>query len=123
MKRKFPHFDVWLTTAVSGIKFPYDREEVRQELADHFEDKTLDLMRIYPELSEAEAEKMALERMGDAEELKEELARIHKPWVGTVWTVSVWLLFMGVFALIIISFFVLKLVFDNYLIQIIYDLI
>ena len=122
MKNRFPLFDVWLTTAVSGIKFPYDREEVCQELTDHFEDKTLDLRRIYPELSEAEAEKMALARMGDAEEMKEELARVHKPVAGYLWAVSVWLLFLAVAALIFIGFFVLKLVFDNYLIGMIYDL-
>lgn len=115
MKSKFPHFDVWLTTAVSGIKFPYDREEVRQELADHFEDKTLDLMRVYPKLSESEAEEMALERMGDAGELKDELARIHKPWVGNLWAVSVWLLIMAVAALSVEALFVLKLIFDNYI--------
>lgn len=122
MKNQFPLFDVWLTTAVSGIKFPYDREEVRQELADHFEDKTYDLMRIFPDISSERAEEMALERMGDAEEMKEELARIHKPFAGYLWAVSIWLLMLAVMALIFIGFFVLKLVFDNYLIGMIYDL-
>ena len=122
MKNKFPRFDVWLTTAVSGIKFPYDREEVRQELADHFEDKTFDLMRIFPDISPERAEEMALERMGDAEEMKEELARVHKPFAGYLWAVSIWLLMLAVMALIFIGFFVLKLVFDNYLIGMIYDL-
>lgn len=122
MKNRFPRFDAWLNTAVSGIRFYYDREEVRQELYDHFVDKTLDLMRIYPKISESEAEELALARMGDAEELKDELARIHKPWIGNLWAVSVWLLFLAVVALVIIGFFVLKLVFDNYLIGMIYDL-
>ena len=122
MKNRFPRFDAWLNTAVSGIRFYYDREEVRQELYDHFEDKTLDLMRFYPQISESEAEELALARMGDAEEIKDELARIHKPWIGHLWAVSVWLLFLSVVALVIIGFFVLKLVFDNYLIGMIYDL-
>ena len=122
MKNRFPRFDAWLNTAVSGIRFYYDREEVRQELYDHFEDKTLDLMRFYPQISESEAEELALARMGDAEKLKDELARIHKPWIGNLWAVSVWLLFLAVVALVIIGFFVLKLVFDNYLIGMIYDL-
>ena len=122
MKNRFPRFDAWLNTAVSGIRFYYDREEVRQELYDHFEDKTLDLMRFYPQISESEAEELALARMGDAEEIKDELARIHKPWIGNLWAVSVWLLFLAVVALVIIGFFVLKLVFDNYLIGMIYDL-
>jgi len=123
MKNRFPRFDEWLNTAVSGIRFYYDREEVRQELYDHFEDKTLDLMRFYPQISESEAEELALARMGDAEELKDELARIHKPWVGNLWAVSVWLLFLAVFALILISLFVLKLLYDNYFRWVIYDLI
>ena len=122
MKNRFPRFDAWLTTAVSGIKFPYDREEVRQELADHFEDKTFDLMRIFPDISPERAEEMALERMGDAEEMKEELARVHKPFAGYLWAVSIWMLMLAVMALIFIGFFVLKLVFDNYLIGMIYDL-
>ena len=33
----------WLDTAVSGIRFGPDRAEVRQELLEHLEDKTLDL--------------------------------------------------------------------------------
>jgi len=123
MKNRFPRFDEWLNTAVSGIRFYYDREEVRQELYHHFEDKTLDLMRFYPQISESEAEELALARMGDAEELKDELARIHKPWVGNLWAVSVWLLFLAVFALILISLFVLKLLYDNYFRWVIYDLI
>jgi len=123
MKNRFPRFDEWLNTAVSGIRFYYDREEVRQELYHHFEDKTLDLMRFYPQISESEAEELALARMGDAEELKDELARIHKPWVGNLWAVSVWLLFLAVFALILISLFVLKLLYDNYFRWAIYDLI
>lgn len=123
MKTRFPRFDAWLNTAVSGIGFYYDREEVRQELYDHFEDKTLDLIRIYPKISESEAEELALARMGDAQELKEELARIHKPWVGNLWAVSVWLLFLAVFALILISLFVLKLLYDNYIRSIVLDLL
>ena len=123
MKNRFPRFEAWLTTAVSGIRFYYDREEVRQELYDHFEDKTFDLMRIYPKISESEAEELALARMGDAEELKDELARIHKPWVGNLWAVSVWLLFLAVFALSLISLFVLKLLYDNYFRWGFYDLV
>ena len=115
MTNKFPRFDAWLTTAVSGIRFPMDKEDVRRELSDHFEDKTLDLMRIFPDISPERAEALALARMGDAEELKEELVRIHKPFAGYLWAVSVWLLLLGVVALMFIGFFVLKLLFDNYI--------
>jgi len=123
MTNKFPRFDAWLTTAVSGIRFPMDKEDVRRELSDHFEDKTLDLMRIFPDISPERAEELALARMGDAEELKEELARIHKPLAGHLWAVSVWLLLLGVVALILVSLFVLKLLYDNYFRWVIVDLI
>lgn len=114
MKDKFPKFDAWLTTAVSGIRFYYDRYEVRQELADHLEDKVLDLMRIYPGLSEDEAAELTLARMGDPEELKNDLGQIHKAWVGNLWAVSVWLLFIAVAVLIFEVLMALKIVLDNF---------
>ena len=77
----------WLNTAVSGIRFKLDREAVEEELREHFEDKMADLQRFY-HLSPEEAEEMALNQMGDAEEIGREMARIHKPWWGVVWTVT-----------------------------------
>ncbi len=42
---------------------------MEQELLDHLEDKATDLMRIFPGLTQEEAEQRALEEMGAAEEL------------------------------------------------------
>lgn len=78
----------WLNTATRGIRFRPDREAVWAELFDHFEDKIADLMRIYPDLSRREAEKMAVARMGDPEQIGKELAKFHKPWLGYLWRVS-----------------------------------
>ena len=78
----------WLDTAVSGIRFGPDRAEVRQELLEHLEDKTLDLQRVFPDIPEEEARERALSAMGDAEELKVSLAKIHRPWLGWLWTAS-----------------------------------
>ena len=75
----------WLTAAVSGIRFKPDRAEVERELRDHLEDKVADLRRIFPDMDGKEAETMALERMGDPEEIGKELARIHRPWLGWLW--------------------------------------
>ena len=87
----------WLNTAVSGIRFKPDRAAVEQELRGHFEDKAADLQRMY-HLNQEEAEEMALERMGNAEEIGREMAKIHKPWWGYLWNVSRVLLLMAVVA-------------------------
>ena len=75
----------WLNIAVGEIRFKPDREAVRQELQEHFEDKTADLMRIFPDMSEEEAVERALSQMGDPKEIGVELAKIHKPWWGYIW--------------------------------------
>lgn len=92
----------WLSIATSGIRFWPDREAVRRELTEHIEDKTADLMRIFPDIPEEEAGERALAAMGDAWELKQELARVHRPWLGWLWRctqVLVW----GLLALSLIA--------------------
>ncbi len=78
----------WLDTAVSGIRFGPDRRAVLEELEGHFEDKIADLRRVFPDIPEAEARERALRGMGDPEELKISLARVHKPWLGYLWRYS-----------------------------------
>lgn len=75
----------WLDLAVSGIRFGPDREAVREELRAHIEDRAADFMRIFPDMEEREAQERALAAMGDAEELKVSLAKVHKPWLGYLW--------------------------------------
>ena len=82
----------WLNQAVSFVRFPPDREEVQRELRDHLEDKAADLRRIFPDMDDGEAERAALNMMGDPEDIGKELARIHRPWPGYIWLVSKWLL-------------------------------
>ena len=92
----------WLSIATSGIRFWPGREAVRRELTEHIEDKTADLMRIFPDIPEEEAGERALAAMGDAWELKQELARVHRPWLGYLWRctqVLVW----GLLALSLIA--------------------
>ena len=81
----------WLDTAVSGIRFGLDRREVRAELEGHIEDKMADLKRIFPDIPPDEARDRALAGMGDPEELKTALAKIHRPWLGWLWTASRWI--------------------------------
>jgi len=83
-----PDKDKWLDTAVSDICFAPDRQSVREELEGHIEDRAADLRRVFPDIPEEEALSRALAGMGDAEELKVELARIHRPWMGWLWKLS-----------------------------------
>ena len=78
----------WLDKATRAICFGPDRREVRAELEEHLEDKALDFRRIFPGLTEEEAQERAAAEMGDPEEIGKELARIHKPWLGYLWRAS-----------------------------------
>ena len=93
----------WLDTAVSGIRFAPDRAEVREELRAHISDKMDDLQRIFPDIPPGEARERALAGMGDAQELKKELARVHKPWLGWLWTASRWALWLTLLALNLVA--------------------
>ena len=97
----------WLDIAVSGIRFGPDRAEVRQELLEHLEDKAADLARVFPDIPEKEAQERALSAMGDPEELKISLARVHRPWLGWLWTASKWMRWCAL-AAFLLSHLVLK---------------
>lgn len=85
---EYESLECWLDRAVSGIRFKPDRLAVRAELYAHLEDRTLDLLRIFPDMDPDEARDRALSTMGDAEELKKKLGKIHRPWLGWLWTAS-----------------------------------
>ena len=95
--------DQWLDTAVSGIRFGLDRKAVRKELEDHMEDKLAGLRRLFPDIPEEEAQDRVLRDMGDAQELKASLARVHRPWLGYLWRVSQWVLAAAVLLLLFSS--------------------
>ena len=78
----------WLFRATRGIRFKPDREAVETELREHMEDKTADLLRIFPDMTQEEAMERVIEQMGDPEEIGRELALIHKPWLGYLWQAS-----------------------------------
>lgn len=87
--------DQWLDTAVSGIRFGLDRKAVRKELEDHMEDKLAGLRRLFPDIPEEEAQDRVLRDMGDAQELKASLARVHRPWLGWLWNISRWAMLLA----------------------------
>ena len=78
----------WLDKATAGIRFGPDRMEVRRELEEHLEDKALDYLRIFPDLTKEEARQRAASEMGDPAEIGRELARLHKPLLGYAWLAS-----------------------------------
>ena len=99
---KGPHSRLrWMDAATRGIRFGPDRAAVRRELTGHLEDKIADLKRIFPGMTDWEAEQRALAQMGDAEEIGREMARIHKPWLGYLWRFSQVLL--GAVVLLLVS--------------------
>lgn len=75
----------WCKSATSQIRYKPDREAVFGELMDHLEDHREVL--IQQGMAYAEAEKMALEAMGDAKEIAPQLKAIHKPWLGRLCSV------------------------------------
>ena len=95
--------ETWLDTAVKKIRFGPDRAAVREELSAHLEDKALDFQRIFPDMTQEEAQERAVSDMGDPMEVGKELAKVHKPWLGWLWRASqvllaaplVWLFFFG----------------------------
>ena len=95
----------WLYIATRGIRFKPDRAAVRAELAAHLEDKQADLQRIFPDLSPEEAERRAVESMGDAWEVRKQLAKIHKPWLGWLWRLSQILAVLACLWLVSFGFF------------------
>ncbi len=78
----------WLDAATKAIRFGPDRRTVRSELSAHLEDKALDFQRIFPGLTQEEAQDRAAAEMGDPEEIGKELARLHKPLLGYAWLAS-----------------------------------
>ena len=88
MKESREKTDKWLDKATAAIRFGPDRRTVRSELSAHLEDKALDFQRIFPDLTEEEAQERAAAEMGDPAEIGRELARLHRPLLGYAWLAS-----------------------------------
>lgn len=82
------NFDDWCDHAVAEIRFKPDREAVFRELKDHMEDHYEYLLSCgyAPE----DAKRLALEAMGDPEQIAPQLGAIHKPWLGYIYRVVRW---------------------------------
>jgi hypothetical protein len=81
----------WAARVVRHIRFFPDREGVEQELLGHLEDKTEDILG-QKQIPTEDAERLALETMGDADELGRQLNKVHNAWLGYLWLLSKWAL-------------------------------
>ncbi len=93
----------WLALATGGIRFGPDRRAVSEELAAHLEDKTADLQRIFPDMTESEVWDRTLKEMGDPRALGKELAKIHRPWLGYLWRASQVVLAAALLVLVLVG--------------------
>lgn len=79
-------FRSWTETVLNQMRFPPDREAVRQELWDHLMDRREDF--IAQGMSEWDAGDAAVRVMGDPVEIGRQLNRIHRPILGWIWQIS-----------------------------------
>lgn len=83
------NFDDWCYHAVAEIRFKPDREAVFQELKAHLEDHYDDFLSqgYTPE----KAQRLAMEAMGNPEDIAQQLGVIHKPWLGYLYRTVKWI--------------------------------
>jgi len=92
----------WTQTACAHIRFKPDRAPVGAELTNHYIDCRDCLIR--GGMARQQAERVALEALGDPDETGRLLNKMHKPYLGWFWVFSRWavtlttfLFLMGVF--------------------------
>ena len=86
----------WTTRACAYIRFKPDRAAVAEELSSHYEDHRDALLRGGEQ--RFRAERLALEALGDPDEVGRQLNRTHKPYLGWAWVLSRWV--VGLMALL-----------------------
>src|SRR5665647_380476 len=77
----------FVNKVVKRVHFFPDRYDIELELSAHIEDSTLFLQE-EEGLSQGDAQKRAIERMGNADEIGAALNRQHNPFLGYLWYFS-----------------------------------
>ena len=72
--------EYWLRDAVKYVKYPPDRRRVQEELYAHMIARNRDFLE--EGYSDAEADRLSTEAMGDPEEVGRALAAVHRPFWG-----------------------------------------
>ncbi len=76
----------FLQDVLSFIKFPFDRQAIRNELEGHIDDQAYDY--IQDGLPPKEAIHKAIIQMGSPSDIGRELNQMHRPLVGWIWKLS-----------------------------------
>lgn len=97
MAKYYSEFDWWCKSATKGIKYRPDRQEVYNELYQHIEDRYLDFLD--QGMKEDKALQMTLCVMGDAEKIAPQLAAIHRPFWGYLYSLCKW----GLIVLVLVT--------------------
>ena len=87
----------FLNSVCEQIKYKPIRNTIAEELKDHIEDKKEELIEM--EQNEEEAEKNAVEQMGDAEIIGKELNKVHRPRLD--WKLLIILVVLLIFGFVI----------------------
>lgn len=79
-------FKAWCKAATAKIRYGPDREAVAAELLGHMEDK-YDAM-VASGMTEEEAIQKTIESMGSSVEIAPQLGKIHRPWLGYLYSAT-----------------------------------
>ena len=73
----------YIETVLGEVKFRADHPDIRQELENHIFERSSYLRAKGMDAAEADAE--AVHRMGDPQEMGQEMNKAHNPWIGWLW--------------------------------------
>ena len=93
------NFEDWCSEVVRHVRFVPDRAAIEQELTAHYEDSVADFLRIGYDRDLAASR--ALTALGDAEEVGRGLDRAHSYFLGWLWRVTRWSVFLAMAAVVV----------------------
>jgi len=82
----FPESNEFTDKVLKHVKFKFDHARIKRELTEHIEDLYEELLS--ENINVTEAEKLAVEYMGDADDIGEELNKVHNPIIGYIWLIT-----------------------------------
>jgi len=81
--------ELFVTNVIRQVKFPFDRKEIAKELNSHIEE--LESYYLEKNMGNDDAQKLAVDEMGDSTEIGNALNNVHKPILGWLWITSKYL--------------------------------
>jgi hypothetical protein len=86
--------DEYVSNVIRQVKFPFDRKDIAKELKSHIEE--LESYYLEKGIDSDEAQKFAVEEMGNSLEVGNALNQVHKPLFGWLWIASKYLFIASV---------------------------